>query len=967
MVAMTTLHRASIVVLTLFVAVLAFADSTLATVVTVPGDYSTIQEGIDAAASGDTVRVSAGTYTGAGNRDLDFSGKSIVLLADGPVTIDCQGAGVGFRFHRGETAAAVVDGFTIANGNAAKGGGISVTGQSGPTIRNCTVINCTAAQQGGGIFISDGASPAFTDCEIVDNAADHGGGVFISDDHATQFIGSTISGNTATRGGGVATTDTTRATFTDCTISGNEADDGGGVISADGSAPAFELCAVTGNKAINGGGFMLMNDSAPVIIGCTVAGNYSLENGAGLYVAAVPAPIVQTIVWGNCADITGDELYMFGGSSVSFVCSDVDSSGVDGAASYDAHTVFDNPLYCDAAFCTNAPTTSGEYTLDDNSPALATNNGCGNLIGAFPEGCVGRSFDVVDDDVESYGKIQDAIDQSVGGVGDTVAVSPGTWSGVRNTELDFRGKNIVLKAKGGPAVIDGGGNVRAIVFQNGEDNTSLVEGFVLRGGVPGVPGATVLVKGGSSPVFRNCKIKESSGDGGIVRVESGNPLFEGCTFEDNSESSQNGVLALVGGNPKLVSSFVRNNVASVAVKVSTPAEIVASEIVDNSGCGVYFQSIATSVVESSEISRNGDRGVILSNSFASFVGVTFQQNAGGGVKVSDFAPGSAAARTGGPANASATASTTNEFINCEFSGHSADRGAGFFFDCANEPEITYQVTFSGCQFSGNAATFEGGAVAICGLATNADILPVFDNCTIAGNSARDGGGIYMGVSQVGLGRTALATVDRSIVWGNCSTVDPKGEAFVLAGNELSIGCSHTTVEEIAGTGAVGVAEVTTGTPNFCDYPGSYYDAGCVPEVTITGDFNLSPNSPAAPSNHPCGPDRIGAYPVVACIASSANEPIAAMKTAIHPPVPNPFNPTTTVEFTLESRTDVMLSIYDVKGRLVRTLENRSMAAGVYNAQWDGRDDRGAAVASGIYFIRMNAGARVLTQKMVLIK
>ncbi len=81
--------------------------------------------------------------------------------------------------------------------------------------------------------------------------------------------------------------------------------------------------------------------------------------------------------------------------------------------------------------------------------------------------------------------------------------------------------------------------------------------------------------------------------------------------------------------------------------------------------------------------------------------------------------------------------------------------------------------------------------------------------------------------------------------------------------------------------------------------------------------------------------------------------------------PNPFNPATRIEYSLEGQSRVQLAVYDVAGRLVRTLVNGDRPAGSHAATWDGKDLHGAAVASGIYFIRLDTGTQRLVRKAVL--
>ncbi len=83
--------------------------------------------------------------------------------------------------------------------------------------------------------------------------------------------------------------------------------------------------------------------------------------------------------------------------------------------------------------------------------------------------------------------------------------------------------------------------------------------------------------------------------------------------------------------------------------------------------------------------------------------------------------------------------------------------------------------------------------------------------------------------------------------------------------------------------------------------------------------------------------------------------------------PNPFNPVTTISFYLPERMQVGLYIYDVSGKLVRKLSERPFTQGLQQVSWDGKDEKGAPVASGIYVYRLKAGKKSLIRKMALIR
>jgi hypothetical protein len=84
-------------------------------------------------------------------------------------------------------------------------------------------------------------------------------------------------------------------------------------------------------------------------------------------------------------------------------------------------------------------------------------------------------------------------------------------------------------------------------------------------------------------------------------------------------------------------------------------------------------------------------------------------------------------------------------------------------------------------------------------------------------------------------------------------------------------------------------------------------------------------------------------------------------------VPNPFNPTTRIDFAVDTNGPVSLRIFDISGRLVRTLVSGGRAGCWYAEEWDGRDDLGNQVSSGVYFYQLTAGDKTLTRKAVLIR
>lgn len=105
--------------------------------------------------------------------------------------------------------------------------------------------------------------------------------------------------------------------------------------------------------------------------------------------------------------------------------------------------------------------------------------------------------------------------------------------------------------------------------------------------------------------------------------------------------------------------------------------------------------------------------------------------------------------------------------------------------------------------------------------------------------------------------------------------------------------------------------------------------------------------------------------LVTGVADAGTGPPARI--ALRPNYPNPFNASTVIPYALASPTGFELTIYDTQGRRIRTLASGWKAAGEYRALWDGRDDHGQGVSSGVYVVRLIAGTVARSRKLILLK
>jgi parallel beta-helix repeat protein len=402
----------------------------------VPSEQPTIQSGIDEAVNGDVVIVAPGTYTGDGNRDIDFGGKLIVLMPEDRAaitTIDCQGTEAdphrGFYFHRGEDTTAVIVGFTVRGGYGlfdgpdgwSTGGAILCDSSSSPKIVNCAIEGNTAFNAGGGLCCLDSSTPVIVDCTFENNSV-------TNDDWV------------ATPGyGGAVRCYQSSPMLRNCTIAGNRADVGGGM-SCNESDPVLDNCTFAGNTAIiltgfepispGVGGGMHLYCSSPQLMSCVFSGNICENFGVmsaadavgGAIACFYGAPMLENITfYGNVAESYGSINLGLGGALYCFnadmlikrsifafnagvqaiyvaydYCSDTvviptltccniygndsgDWSGYIADQLGQFGNFSANPLFCDAW--------NGNLHINSGSPCAERNNVCGKLIGAHLSGC----------------------------------------------------------------------------------------------------------------------------------------------------------------------------------------------------------------------------------------------------------------------------------------------------------------------------------------------------------------------------------------------------------------------------------------------------------------------------------------------------------------------------------------------------------------------------------------------------
>ncbi len=344
-------------------------------VIQVPGDLPVIQDAIDVSLAGDTIRVADGTYTGVGNRDLDFWGKNIVLESvNGPevTIIDCQGSQSeqhrGFYIHYEEDSTCVIDGFTVTNAYDEPDASDPYFDKAAiycrhtsPTIQNCLIIANTCC----GIYhrgYGDTTILRITGCTISYNTGF--AGVWI--DYAPAYIAASDISFNIGHGAFISTIHYPQTEVTNSLFWGN----GSAGLYITQSMDWRNIYVSNCTFVDNNDGFVAYMDfpkgnpvssRSPSPDSSEIYNNiFAFNTDLGIDLSA--AYFDQKVFCNNS----------FGNPGGDFVGDGFTPGDTFGNLSLD-------PLFCDTA--------TGDFTIAGSSPCAPANNSCGILMGAFGVGC----------------------------------------------------------------------------------------------------------------------------------------------------------------------------------------------------------------------------------------------------------------------------------------------------------------------------------------------------------------------------------------------------------------------------------------------------------------------------------------------------------------------------------------------------------------------------------------------------
>lgn len=275
---------------------------------------------------------------------------------------------------------------------------------SSPALLRCTFVGNRARMYGGGLYCYD-SSPTLEDCRFEGNVVEvwDGGGIYCTNSSSPELVNCEFHQNSGRAASCIYSSDASfeyclfqendggavhcyesSPLLSGCVFVGNSGWRGAGV-DCYRSSPVFTLCAFLANSVeTSGGAISCVTASSPSLVGCTLADNEAGTYGGGLSLEHSSASITNTII---AFSVAGGAVHQEGTGGSTLTCCDVfGNSGGDWTGSIADQLGTSDNFSADPLFCGEGNT--GEpYSLHDGSPCLPENSPCGELVGAFAQGC----------------------------------------------------------------------------------------------------------------------------------------------------------------------------------------------------------------------------------------------------------------------------------------------------------------------------------------------------------------------------------------------------------------------------------------------------------------------------------------------------------------------------------------------------------------------------------------------------
>ena len=621
--------------------------------------------------------------------------------------------------------------------------------------------------------------------------------------------------------------------------------------------------------------------------------------------------------------------------------------------------------------------------------------------------------------------IQAGINVSV--EGDTVLVQPETY--VEN--INFSGKLIIVASLFlttqdttyiSQTVIDGNQNGSVVIFENGEDSTAILCGFTVQNGSTTGNGGGIYCGNATSPSLENLTISGNSTTGtgtkgGGIHCNNASPSLTNVMITGNSSDElygDGGGISCANSSPFIENVTIKNNSAYYDGGGFwcdyNSAPILMNVIIENNssllGGGVYCYS-TTMVLEGVDIiGNNAEKGggiFCCGNSAPSLENVTIEGNTailyGGGIYCDDNSSPTLEnvdivenLTTGGYTRGAGVYCLSSSPILLDvniYGNHSTYLGGGIYCDLNSSP------TLENVEITNNIADYRGG-----GMYISDDSQPNFEYVIIDNNIANNGGGGILCYNSSPNIHT-IAITNNSSAWGSgiyCDNSSPNIEKITITGNTASQGgggiynqgtsCPsinnsilwNNTPEEI---------NIASGyvTATYSDIEGGWAGTGNINSDPLfidptNYDYHLQWGSPCIDTGDPSSPldpdgtiSDMGAFYYDQGTSIDCDYLNIPNVVRLFQNYPNPFNPSTIISFSVtqnaKSGSDgfsfVTLEIYNLKGQKVKTLLRETCESGNHSIIWNGDDDSGKSVSSGIYLYKLDVGDYHKVRKMILLK